>query len=222
MLAEPLLGKVLGDDRVEVLDRFPGAALEHTAYRRPFELVDIPGAHYVVLADYVTTEDGTGLVHQAPAFGAEDLAASRAYGLPVVNPIEPDGHFRADVPLVGGAFFKDADAALVADLRERGLLLRERAVRAHLPALLALPHRAALLRAAVLVHPDHRGQGPAAGGERAHRLVPGDDQARPVRRLAGQQRRLGAVPRPLLGHPAAGLALPGRPRHLRRLARRAG
>ncbi len=125
VLAEALLGKVLGDDRVEVLETFPGAKLEHTGYRRPFELVDIPGAHYVILADYVTTEDGTGLVHLAPAFGAEDLAASRGYGLPVVNPIEPDGHFRADVPLVGGAFFKDADAALVADLRERGLLLRQ-------------------------------------------------------------------------------------------------
>jgi isoleucyl-tRNA synthetase len=125
VLAEALLTRVLGEDRVEVLDRFPGSALEHSAYRRPFELVDIQGAHFVILADYVTTEDGTGLVHQSPAFGAEDLAASRAYGLPVINPIEPDGHFRADLPQVGGVFFKDADAALVADLRERGLLLRE-------------------------------------------------------------------------------------------------
>ena len=50
-------------------------------------------AHRVVLADYVTTEDGTGLVHQSPAFGAEDLAVGRGYGLPVVNPIDPDGHF---------------------------------------------------------------------------------------------------------------------------------
>ena len=125
VVAEPLLGKVLGDDRVEVLDRFAGAALEHSTYRRPFELVDIPGAHIVILADYVTTEDGTGLVHQSPAFGAEDLAASRAYRLPVVNPVEPDGRFKADIPLVGGVFFKEADARLVADLRERGLLLRE-------------------------------------------------------------------------------------------------
>ena len=125
VLAEPLLAAVLGEDRVEVLDRFPGTALEHSAYRRPFELVDIPGAHYVILADYVTTEDGTGLVHQSPAFGAEDLAATRAYGLPVVNPIEKDGHFAADVPLVGGLFFKDADAPLVADLHARGLMFRE-------------------------------------------------------------------------------------------------
>ena len=62
----------------------------------PFELVAFPdGAdtHFVVLDDYVTTEDGTGLVHQAPAFGADDLRVCRAYGLPVVNPITSDGHF---------------------------------------------------------------------------------------------------------------------------------
>jgi isoleucyl-tRNA synthetase len=134
VVAEPLLAAVLGDDRVEVLDRLPGRALEHSAYRRPFDLVEIPGAHFVILADYVTTEDGTGLVHQSPAFGAEDLAATRAYGLPVVNPVEPDGHFQADIPVVGGLFFKDADAPLVDSLRERGLLFRE------LPYEHAYPH----------------------------------------------------------------------------------
>jgi isoleucyl-tRNA synthetase len=134
VVAEPLLTAVLGEDRVEVLDRIPGRELEHSAYRRPFDLVEIPGAHYVILADYVTTEDGTGLVHQSPAFGAEDLAATRAYGLPVVNPVEPDGHFQAGIPLVGGLFFKDADAPLVADLHERGLMFRE------LPYEHAYPH----------------------------------------------------------------------------------
>ncbi|HEX3706490.1 MAG TPA: isoleucine--tRNA ligase [Mycobacteriales bacterium] len=123
VVAEPLVGRVLGED-AEVLDRMPGTALEHVTYSRPFDLVDIPEAHFVGLADYVTVEDGTGLVHQAPAFGADDLAVARRYGLPVVNPIEPDGHFAADVPLVGGVFFKTADAAIVADLRERGLLYR--------------------------------------------------------------------------------------------------
>jgi len=124
VLAEPLLEACFGPD-IEVLDRFPGAALEHTAYSRPFGWLDIPGAHFVGLADYVTTDSGTGLVHQSPAFGADDLAVARQYGLPVVNPIRPDGSFADDLPLVGGQFFKDADAALVADLRERGLLLRE-------------------------------------------------------------------------------------------------
>jgi isoleucyl-tRNA synthetase len=123
VVAEPLLRSVLGED-AEVLARLPGRDLEHVRYRRPFELVDIPGAHFVLLADYVTTEDGTGLVHQAPAFGADDLAASRGYGLPVVNPIGPDGRFAADIDLVGGRFFKDADPVLVKELEHRGLLLR--------------------------------------------------------------------------------------------------
>jgi isoleucyl-tRNA synthetase len=117
-----------------VLESFTGRELERWTYQRPFDLVELEGANFVVLADYVTTSDGTGLVHQAPAFGADDLAVCRAYGLPVVNPIGADGHFEADLPLIGGAFFKDADEALVADLRARNLLFR------HVPYTHAYPH----------------------------------------------------------------------------------
>ncbi|MER5326943.1 isoleucine--tRNA ligase [Streptosporangium roseum] len=123
VVAEPLLVSALGEG-AEVLASFQGADLEHTTYSRPFELVDIPGAHYVVLGYYVTTEDGTGLVHQAPAFGADDLTTCKRYGLPVVNPIGPDGRFLDSVPQVGGQFFKDADEGLTEDLRARGLLYR--------------------------------------------------------------------------------------------------
>jgi isoleucyl-tRNA synthetase len=123
VVAEPLLASALGEGWT-VVDRVQGTELEHTRYSRPFELVDIPGAHYVVLADYVTVEDGTGLVHQAPAFGADDMTICKRYGLPVVNPIGPDGHFLADVPRVGGKFFKDTDEDLTEDLRIRGLLFR--------------------------------------------------------------------------------------------------
>jgi isoleucyl-tRNA synthetase len=123
VVAEPLVGTVLGDD-VTVLASMPGSSLEGVRYQRPFELVDIPGAHFVIAADYVTIEDGTGLVHQAPAFGADDLAVCRRHNLPVVNPIGPDGRFFANVGLVGGMFFKDADRVLIADLEQRGLLFR--------------------------------------------------------------------------------------------------
>ena len=58
---------------LEVLASYPGTSLERWTYQRPFDLVDLPDANFVALADYVTIEDGTGLVHQAPAFGAEDL-----------------------------------------------------------------------------------------------------------------------------------------------------
>ncbi len=124
VVAEPLFATVLGEGWT-VTATLRGPELERWTYQRPFGLVDFPAeAHYVVLADYVTTEDGTGLVHQSPAFGAEDMAVSREYGLPVVNPVRLDGHFADDVPLVGGQFFKHADADLVRDLDARGLMFR--------------------------------------------------------------------------------------------------
>ncbi len=133
VLAEPLLATVLGDG-AEVLARYRGTELERWDYRRPFDLVPLEDANFVVLADYVTTDDGTGLVHQSPAFGAEDMAVGRAYGLPVLTPVGRDGHFAADLDLVGGQFFKDADEALVKDLRARGLLFR------HVPFEHSYPH----------------------------------------------------------------------------------
>jgi isoleucyl-tRNA synthetase len=133
VVAEPLLTPVLGDE-AEVLARYSGADLEGWRYQRPFDYVAVENANYVVLAGYVTVEDGTGLVHQAPAFGADDLAVSRRYGLPVVNPIGRDGRFLDNVPQVGTVFFKDADEQLVADLKARGLLFR------HVPYEHAYPH----------------------------------------------------------------------------------
>jgi isoleucyl-tRNA synthetase len=123
VVAEALADATLGEG-YEVLERLSGRDLERTPYQRPFDMVEIPDAHYVVLADYVTTDDGSGLVHQAPAFGADDLITCRAYGLPVVNPVRPDGTFEPELALVGGAFFKKADDTLVADLKARDLLFK--------------------------------------------------------------------------------------------------
>ncbi|MFI1381328.1 isoleucine--tRNA ligase [Embleya sp. NPDC020886] len=124
VVAEPLVAKALGEGWVATGERFTGREMERWAYRRPFDLLPLEDANFVVLAEYVTTEDGSGVVHQAPAFGEDDLKTCRAYDLPVVNPVRPDGTFEPDLPLVGGQFFKKADEALVADLRERGLLFR--------------------------------------------------------------------------------------------------
>jgi len=127
VVAEPLLEKALGEGWKPTGESFTGREMERWTYQRPFELVEFPTdvpTHYVVLADYVTTEDGTGLVHQSPAFGADDLKVCRGYGLPVVNPVRPDGTFEESVPLIGGVFFKKADEKLVADMRERGILFR--------------------------------------------------------------------------------------------------
>ncbi|MBN1173091.1 MAG: isoleucine--tRNA ligase [Micromonosporaceae bacterium] len=128
VMAETLVGPSVGDE-VEILEKAPGTALVGATYTPPFDLVDAEafgsGRHRVVPADYVTADSGTGLVHLAPAFGAEDWAvAKQCGGLNLVNPITSSGRFTDDVPLVGGVFFKDADDLLVDDLRSRGRLLR--------------------------------------------------------------------------------------------------
>ncbi|HZC73788.1 MAG TPA: isoleucine--tRNA ligase [Jatrophihabitans sp.] len=133
VIAAPLLSAVLGED-AEILATYQGRELERWGYQRPFTLVPLEGANFVATAGYVTTDDGTGLVHQAPAYGADDLAVARAHDLPVVNPIGRNGHFEPDLDLIGDAFFKDADDALVADLKARGLLFR------HVPYTHSYPH----------------------------------------------------------------------------------
>ncbi|PBC81894.1 MULTISPECIES: isoleucine--tRNA ligase [unclassified Streptomyces] len=124
VVAEPLLEKALGEGWTATGESFTGREMERWAYERPFGLVELEGANIVVNAEYVTTDDGTGLVHQAPAFGEDDLRTCKAYDLPVINPVRPDGTFEEELRLVGGQFFKKADEALVADLDARGLLFR--------------------------------------------------------------------------------------------------
>jgi isoleucyl-tRNA synthetase len=121
VLAESLVARVLGEDAA-VVERRPAEALVGAAYSPPFPF--IPGAHRVVAAPFVTTDDGTGLVHIAPAFGEDDMAVGREHGFDAPNPVDRQGRFTDRVPLVAGVFAKDADAALIADLEARGLLLR--------------------------------------------------------------------------------------------------
>ena len=79
----------------------------------------------VVAADYVTTEDGTGIVHTAPAFGADDFSTGQKHGLGLLNPMRPDGTFADGLDVIGGLWFKDADRPIIRDLAARGLLFRE-------------------------------------------------------------------------------------------------
>jgi isoleucyl-tRNA synthetase len=134
VVAEPLVSKALGEGWETTGQSFTGRQMERWTYDRPLGLVEIPDSHFVVNAEYVTTEDGTGLVHQSPAFGEDDLLVCRSYGLPVVNPVRPDGTFEEGLALVGGQFFKKADEALVAELKERGRLFK------HLPYEHSYPH----------------------------------------------------------------------------------
>ncbi len=130
ILARDLLEKVLGESGYEVLETRKGAALEGLKYGRPFDYVPVEGAEgyenlwTVVLGDYVSTTEGTGLVHTAPAYGEEDARTGGRYGLPTIHPVKPDGTFDERVGPYAGRFVKRADAGLVEELEEKGLLFR--------------------------------------------------------------------------------------------------
>ena len=130
ILARDLLDRVLGEGTYEVLETHKGSELEGLKYRRPFDYVPVEGAEVhenlwtVVLGDHVTTTEGTGLVHTAPAYGEEDARLGRRYGLPTIHPVKPDGRFDQRVGPLAGLFVKDADAGLVEELGENGLLFR--------------------------------------------------------------------------------------------------
>ncbi|HWH94580.1 MAG TPA: class I tRNA ligase family protein, partial [Baekduia sp.] len=127
VLAEALVGRVLGDG-VQILSRFPGAALDGVRYEPPFSYIKGEEygerGHTVLLGDFVTADDGTGLVHTAIAFGEDDFRLGAQYGLKVVNPVALDGTYDERVKGYEGRFVKDADADLIEDLRSRGRLLR--------------------------------------------------------------------------------------------------
>jgi isoleucyl-tRNA synthetase len=130
VVAEALLVRVLGEE-AEVLDRFPGRALVGAAYEPPFHFISAQDygdkGHTVLPADFVTADDGTGLVHTAIAFGEDDFRLGEDEGLNVVNPVRLDGTYDERIGPYAGRWVKDADADLVEDLRSRGRLLRAEA-----------------------------------------------------------------------------------------------
>ena len=125
ILAEPLLEKVFGDEKVKILDRFKGRQLKGKRYQPLFTFLPVEKpAHYVVLGDFVTTEDGSGLVHIAPAFGADDMNVAMQEDLPVLMTVKPDGTFIREVDQWAGRYVKDADPLIVDHLNSRGLLFK--------------------------------------------------------------------------------------------------
>ena len=110
---------------MQILERFKGKKLKGTRYKPLFTFVipDKP-AYYVLLGDFVTTADGSGLVHIAPAFGAEDMQAALEYDLPILMTVTDQGTFTPEVRPWSGKFVKDADPLIIQDLQARGLLLR--------------------------------------------------------------------------------------------------
>ncbi|MEO8687506.1 MAG: isoleucine--tRNA ligase [Solirubrobacteraceae bacterium] len=127
VVAEALVARVLGED-AKVLDRFPGAEMLGAAYEPPFGFIGASEygekGHTVLPGDFVTADDGTGIVHTAIAFGEDDYRLGQEQGLAVVNPVGLDGTYDARIGPYAGRWVKDADPDLVEDLRDRGRLLR--------------------------------------------------------------------------------------------------
>ncbi len=125
ILAANLVKKVFGDEPVKVLDTYKGKKLKGMKYHPLFTFMppDKP-AHFVVTGDFVTTEDGSGIVHIAPAFGAEDMQVAVEHNLPVLMTVQPDGTFVPEVKPWRGMWVKEADPLITEDLRARGLLFR--------------------------------------------------------------------------------------------------
>jgi isoleucyl-tRNA synthetase len=127
VVAESLVERVLGEG-AEILETFPGVELEGVAYEPPFPFIPASAygelGHTVLPAEFVTADDGTGLVHTAIAFGEDDFQLGERFGLNVINPVRLDGTFDERIGPYAGRRVKDADLDLIEDLRSRGRLLR--------------------------------------------------------------------------------------------------
>ncbi len=125
IMAEVLLPKVLPDEEIKILERYKGADLAGWKYEPLYNFLPLEKpAHRVILADYVTVEDGTGLVHIAPSFGAEDMEVGKANDLPVLMTVGSDGAFVPEVTPWAGVFVKDADPEIIKELYSRGRMLK--------------------------------------------------------------------------------------------------
>ena len=123
ILAQERLSVLEGD--YDIVESFKGSDLAGLDYEPFFSFVEPDKkAYYTVLADFVTTLDGSGVVHMAPAFGEDDYQMGLKYDLPVVHPVDKSGKFVEAITPWAGQFVKDADVDIIVDLKHRGLLYR--------------------------------------------------------------------------------------------------
>jgi len=125
ILAESRLDSL--EDEYELVERFTGTELADIRYEPLFSYARVEGgdAHKVITAEFVTLEEGTGIVHIAPAFGEVDYDACKEHELGFTQPVDTAGRFTAEVEPLAGTFVKDADRSIIETLRERGLLYKE-------------------------------------------------------------------------------------------------
>ena len=137
ILAEARLEEYRTDDSpLKVVARMKGAELAGRRYHPIFpyfaELAE-QGAFRVVTADYVTTEDGTGIVHTAPGFGEDDAGAAKEHGLPEVCPVDEECRFASEVSDYAGRYVKDVDKEIIRRLKEEGVLVKRSTIKHNYP-----------------------------------------------------------------------------------------
>lgn len=135
VLAEKLIGKILGKAEHKVLETKAGKDWVGAEYEPPFRYKEPENgpAYRVVDADFVTMDTGSGMVHMAPAFGEDDFRACQEKGLGFLQLVEPDGTFSEEVTEFRGRFCKEADRDIIRNLKARGLLFREEVYRHDYP-----------------------------------------------------------------------------------------
>ncbi len=130
LLADNLVAgyaKELGDYEIE--HTYVGQELAGLGYQPPYDFfLDEPNAFRILVADYVTTEDGTGVVHQASAFGEDDMLTCQQAGIGVVIPVDMDGKFTSLVPPYEGMLVFDANKDIIRDLKAAGRILRHQTI----------------------------------------------------------------------------------------------
>jgi isoleucyl-tRNA synthetase len=127
ILAKERLSVVDGD--YEILDEFKGSTIEKKEYEQLLPYIKVnKKAFFVVTGDFVSTEDGSGIVHIAPAFGADDYEVSKKYDLPMLQPVTRGGLFTEEVTDFKGEFVKDADPGIIKKLREEGKLYKKETI----------------------------------------------------------------------------------------------
>jgi isoleucyl-tRNA synthetase len=127
ILAEARLAVL--DGEFTVLEKMKGKSLTGREYIRLFDYHPVEKkAFYVVEAGFVTTEDGSGIVHMAPAYGEDDYQISKKYDLPTIHPVNKSGEFGPEVTDFAGTFVKDADPLIIRHLKARGLLYKKETI----------------------------------------------------------------------------------------------
>jgi isoleucyl-tRNA synthetase len=134
ILAEARLSGHFDSNDIEILDRWKGKALEGRRYLPLFPFFkNQEGAFRIILEEAVSLEDGTGVVHAAPAFGEVDFFACKRENIEIVCPVDSNGKFSSEVGAYSGLFVKDADKEIMRDLKKQGALFYQGTVRHRYP-----------------------------------------------------------------------------------------